>query len=75
MYKSSCVSYYKYIASYVYTIIVNLTLMISATSSSDNSDTSVFPWVIFGSPLGPVSEHKTLIFRSLICTVRYLAVP
>ena len=32
--------------------------MVSTTSSSVRSDTSVFPCVIFGSPLGPVSEHE-----------------
>ena len=36
--------------------------MVFVTSSSDNSETIVWPWVIFGSPLGPVSEQGTLLF-------------
>lgn len=34
--------------------------MVLVTSSKDNSDTSVLPCVILGSPFGPVSEHDTL---------------
>ena len=36
--------------------LTTLTSIVLATSSSDNSVTTVRPWVIFGSPLGPVSE-------------------
>ena len=38
------------------TSMLELTLMVSATSSSDRPDTSVLPCVTLGHPSGPVSE-------------------
>ena len=47
--------------------------MVSATSSSDKSDTSVSPWVILGSPLGPV--NKTCSYEVLQIIASTISVP